>query len=71
MRLYMYITLVLCSQAIKGFRKTLLKKKKEYYRKEGGGMGVKDQLSNVMKEIAIMKKLNHPNVIKLHEVIDD
>ena len=24
-----------------------------------------------MREIAIMKKLNHPNVIKLHEVIDD
>lgn len=24
-----------------------------------------------MKEIAIMKKLNHPNVIKMHEVLDD
>ena len=30
-----------------------------------------DALQNVQKEIEIMKKLNHPNVIKLHEVIDD
>lgn len=25
----------------------------------------------VAKEIAVMKKLDHPNVIRLHEVIDD
>jgi len=25
----------------------------------------------VAKEIAVMKKLDHPHVIRLHEVIDD
>lgn len=34
-------------------------------------MGYKDALQNVLKEIAIMKKLDHPNVIQLQEVIDD
>ena len=33
-------------------------------------MGFKSQLQNVLTEIAIMKKLEHPNVIQLYEVID-
>jgi serine/threonine protein kinase len=48
-----------------------LKRKREYYRKKEGGMAYKDQLQNVQMEIAIMKKLLHPNLIQLHEVIDD
>lgn len=28
-------------------------------------------MEDVKTEIAIMKKLNHPNLIRLHEVIDD
>ena len=34
-------------------------------------MAYKDALQNVLKEIAIMKKLDHPHVVQLHEVIDD
>lgn len=34
-------------------------------------MEYKDQLQNVLMEIAIMKKLQHPNLVRLHEVIDD
>ena len=34
-------------------------------------MGFKDALMDVKREIAIMKKLCHSNVVKLHEVIDD
>ena len=30
-----------------------------------------DQLSDIKKEIAILKKINHPNVVKLVEVLDD
>ena len=30
-----------------------------------------DPLSDIKKEIAILKKVDHPNVVKLVEVLDD
>ena len=39
----------------------------------GGGTRkmAEDPLQKVYREIAIMKKLDHPNVVKLEEVLDD
>ena len=40
----------------------------------GASMGVRGgdtSLEMVAREIAVMKKMDHPNVVSLHEVIDD
>lgn len=39
-------------------------------KKEGRGVGT-NPLQKVYREIAILKKLDHPNVVKLVEVLDD
>ncbi len=30
-----------------------------------------DPYARIRKEIAIFKKVNHPNVVRMHEIIDD
>lgn len=58
--------------AIKRFSKLTLRKHKQYIRRpDGNGMQVLTQLDSVRKEIQIMKHINHPNCIKLYEVIED
>jgi [calcium/calmodulin-dependent protein kinase] kinase len=37
----------------------------------GGGGGATQTEEEVKREIAIMKKLNHPHVLRLFEVMDD
>lgn len=55
--------------AMKILNKALLKKRKLVNR--GGEKGDSDQWEQVKKEIEVLKKLNHPNVVKLKEVIDN
>ena len=57
--------------AVKVFQKGILKKRRELIHTESGEIAFKDALQDVFREIAIMKKLKHPNLISLHEVIDD
>ncbi|CAD8131731.1 unnamed protein product [Paramecium octaurelia] len=56
--------------AIKILNKSRLKKQREYYTDLNGVVKIKNAFQNVAKEIAIMKKLRHPNIIRLYEIID-
>ena len=56
--------------AVKVFNKSILSKKRDF-RRVGGRTVVTNELSKVMAEVALMKKLDHPNICRLHEVIDD
>ncbi|CAD8176208.1 unnamed protein product [Paramecium octaurelia] len=57
--------------AIKIMRKSKLKRQREYIKDAKGNMVIKDALQDVRREIAIMKKLRHKNLIQLFEVIDN
>ena len=57
--------------AIKILKKSHLKRKKEWVTDEDGNKRVKSALEDVKREIAIMKKIDHPNLIILHEVIEN
>lgn len=40
-------------------------------RKSQGKAAIENPLNRVYREVAILKKLDHPNVVKLVEVLDD
>ena len=49
-----------------------MKKQKEYVRSElSGAAEVKDAYQDVLREIEIMKELDHICLIRIHEVIDE
>lgn len=55
-------------QAIKIFSKSLLLRRRQFMRTGEGRMAVTTDLDKVQKEIAIMKKIVHPNLVRLFEV---
>jgi len=57
--------------AMKQYNKTILQKKRELVRGKDGKVQYKDSLGDILREVETMKKLNHPNVIKLFEIIND
>ena len=57
--------------AMKIIDKKLLKNKKIFKQDKDGNIIVTNLLKDALKEIAILKKLDHPNIIKLYEIIHD
>lgn len=57
--------------AVKIIRKDVLKRRREMVRDEKGRVKYKDAFENVLREIAVMKKLFNKNLIRLYEVIDN
>lgn len=58
------------AQAAKVFNKSILRKNKNW-RKVGRKMVFDTALTEVEREIALMKKIRHPRIVELYEVVDD
>ena len=56
--------------AVKIFEKSILKECKSMERDDQNQMQVHTALETVEREIAVMKMIQHPNILSLHEVID-
>ena len=55
---------------MKVFNKSFLKNER-IWKRVSGNMECHSAFENVEKEIALMKRLSHPNLVKLVDVIDD
>ena len=55
--------------ALKIIDKSFLKSKKNFVFDAEGNVIVNDNFESALKEIAILKKTNHPNIVKLYEIL--
>jgi len=55
--------------AMKIIDKEFLKSQKNMEYDENGNLIINSSFENALKEIAILKKMNHPNIIKLYEIM--
>ena len=55
--------------AMKIIDKKVLKNKKIFKQDKDGNVIITNLLKDALKEIAILKKLDHPNIIKLYEIL--
>ena len=55
--------------ALKIINKTKLLKRKKLFQDENGEMKLTNPLEGIFKEINILKKINHKNLVKLYEII--
>lgn len=62
---------VIIKKAVKIFKKEVLRRKREFINSSEGRMIVKNALEDVYKEIDIIRILDHPNILKVHEIIDN
>jgi hypothetical protein len=49
----------------------LARKKKGFHTDSQGNLIVDTLLMDAMREVAILKKMNHGNIMKLYEIIND
>jgi serine/threonine protein kinase len=52
-------------------KKVLERKRKGFFKDENGNVVINSLLEDSLREIAILKKMNNSNIIKLHEIIYD
>jgi serine/threonine protein kinase len=55
--------------AMKIIDKEFLKSQKNMEFDQNGNLVINTSLENALKEIAILKKTNHPNIIRLYEIM--
>lgn len=68
---YGVVRLVVDHKGVKFAMKVLNKKRLQKKRKGGFGPKSRSALDDVRKECAILKKMDHPSIVKLVEIIDD